>query len=113
MGFTPIGSKRTYWSDEVTVQVEAGDASRKDAERLQGTWAAVSVERGGKPLSADEVKKLDIRLTVKGDRLTLMPLASRGPEHFPHGTFRLDATRRPKAIDFTIDLPLRAEKKTS
>jgi RNA polymerase sigma factor (sigma-70 family) len=42
MGFTPIGSKQTFWSDEVTVQVEPDHASKTDQELIQGAWNAES-----------------------------------------------------------------------
>jgi uncharacterized protein (TIGR03067 family) len=113
VGFTPIGSKQTYWSNEVTVQIEADDPSDKDMAKLQGTWTAVSVERDGKLISEEEVKKLDLRLTIRGDGFMWMPLASKGPEHFPHGRFKLDTTKKPKAIDLTIDVPFSPAKKTS
>ncbi len=113
MGFTPIGSKQTYWSNEVTLMVEPEDTSKQDMVKLQGTWTAVSMERDGKALSDQEVKKLDIRLTIKDNEFMLMPLASTGPEHFPHGTFRIDPAKKPKGIDFSIDLPFLPAKKTS
>jgi RNA polymerase sigma factor (sigma-70 family) len=112
MGFTPIGSKQTFWSNEVTLQVEPNDSSKKEMAKLQGTWTAVSVERDGKSMSEEEVKKLDIRLTIKGNEFMLMPLASQAPEHFPYGTFQIDPTKKPKAINFTI-LPYYPGMKTS
>ena len=113
MGFTPIDSKQTFWSNEVTLPVEPDDASKKDVAKLQGTWNAVSIERDGKSLSDEEVKKLDIQMTFKGDEFMLMPLASKGPEHFPHGTFKLYTTSKPKAIDLTTNLPFNVFNKTS
>jgi RNA polymerase sigma factor (sigma-70 family) len=110
MGFTPIESKRTYWSGEVTIRVEPRDTSKQDAEGLQGSWEAVSVEREGKPLADAEVKKLDLRLTIKGTGFTLMTPAA---EHFPAGTFKIDPSKLPRAIDFAVESPLRADKKTS
>jgi uncharacterized protein (TIGR03067 family) len=87
-------------------------ASKQDMANLQGTWTAVSMERDGNPTSVEEVRKLDIRLTIKGNEFMLMPLATKGPEHFPHGTFRIDTLEMPKAIDFTI-LPYYPGMKTS
>jgi uncharacterized protein (TIGR03067 family) len=113
MGFTPIDSKQTYWSNEVTLPVEPDDASKQDMARLQGTWTAVSIERDGKSVPEEEVKNLDIRMTFKGDEFMLMPLASKGPEHFPHGTFRLYTTSNPKAIDLTTNLPFSIVKKNT
>ena len=89
------------------------EVTKKEMAKLQGTWAAVSVERGGKTMPDDEVKKLDIRLTIKGDEFMLMPLASTGPEHFPHGSFRINPAKNPKTIDFTVHSPLDPTNKTS
>lgn len=113
MGFTPAGSKQTYWSNEVTLRVEPNDASKEDVAKLQGIWTAVAIERDGKSMSEEEVKKLDIRMTFKGGEFMLMPFASIGPEHFPNGTFRLYSTSNPKAIDMTLNLPFNVFKKTS
>lgn len=113
MGFTSLGSNRTYWSNDVTLTVQPDDASGEEMAKLQGTWTAVSAERDGKMISEEEVKKLDLRLTIKDDEFMWMPLASKGPEHFPHGHFKLDTTKKPKAIDLTIDLLFSPAKKTS
>src|SRR5262249_43727471 len=40
MGFTPRGSEQTYWSNEVTLQVEAEDPPAKSK-----LWAAISVSQ--------------------------------------------------------------------
>jgi len=110
MGFTPIESKQTYWSGEVTIRVEPRDTTKQDVAGLQGTWEAVAVERDGKPIVDEEMKKLNLRFTIKGDGFTLMTLAA---EHFPAGTFTIDPSKLPRAIDFAVESPLRADKKTS
>jgi RNA polymerase sigma factor (sigma-70 family) len=106
MGFTPIGGKQTYRSNALTLPVEPEGAAKEDREKLQGTWAAVAVERDGKAVPAEEVKRLDLHLIVAGDDFQLRPLAGLGPEHFPHGTYRLYATSRPKALDLVVQRPL-------
>ncbi len=113
MGFTPLGSKRTYWSNEVMLHVNTADAREKDRAALQGTWAAVAVERDGKAVPDEEVKALDLQLIVENDTFLLMPQASKGPEHFPYGTFRLDPEATPKAIDLLIDQPFRPAVKAT
>lgn len=100
--FQFAASERTCASDEVALQVEPDEASKRDLARFQGEWIAVAVEREGKPVAADDVKKLDIRLIIRGSEFMLMPLASKGPEHFPFGTFKLHATKEPKAIDLAV-----------
>jgi uncharacterized protein (TIGR03067 family) len=59
-----------------------------EMERLQGTWTAESA---------------DFQFTVKGDEFTLMPLASKGPEHFPFGHFKIDSSAKPKKIEFIVE----------
>jgi uncharacterized protein (TIGR03067 family) len=85
---------------------------KKEMANLQGKWTAVAVERGGKTLPEVEVKKLDLRLTIEGDEFTLMPLASKGPEHFPYGHFQIDPSKKPKTIDFAVE-PYFPSRKTS
>jgi RNA polymerase sigma factor (sigma-70 family) len=110
MGFTPIDSKQTYWSGEVTIRVEPRDTTKQDVAGLQGTWEAVAVEREGKPLVDAEMKKLNLRFTVKGDGFTLKTPAA---EHFPTGTFTIDPSRLPRAINFAVVPPVRAGRNTS
>ena len=76
-----------------------------DQELLQGTWVAVAAETNGKP-QPDTVQQ-GFRLRVEGNRFTM------GRElalHFPHGTFTLDPTKQPKAIDLTQTYGLPQEK---
>ena len=78
------------------------DANQRDLAKLQGTWTAVSVERDGQAIPKKDVTKFDLRLVIKGSDFMLMPFASKGPEHFPFGTFKLHVTKSPKAIDFAV-----------
>jgi uncharacterized protein (TIGR03067 family) len=69
------------------------DASKKDAEKMQGDWAAVSMIQDGTKYPDDDAQSLF--RTVKGDQYTVFhfdqPLAK--------WNFKLDATKKPKTID--------------
>ena len=69
------------------------DAGKKDLERMQGDWNAVEMVRDGVKLSDDEVEI--IFRTVKGDQYAV----SLFDKVIGKGTFKLDATKKPKAID--------------
>jgi uncharacterized protein (TIGR03067 family) len=73
------------------------DDTRKDEESLQGVWQLVALEQDGKPATTAELKEIkDRRLTVKGDQM------SHGiPGVTFKGSFKLDAGKKPKAIDLT------------
>jgi uncharacterized protein (TIGR03067 family) len=61
---------------------------------LEGTWLPSAAELGGKPFP-DEIRKT-IRLELKGDRYTV----TAGTES-DRGTFKLDPSAKPKALDIT------------
>jgi uncharacterized protein (TIGR03067 family) len=69
------------------------DASKKDAEKMQGDWAAVSMIQDGTKYPEDDAQSFF--RTVKGDEYTVFhfdqPLAK--------WKFKLDATKKPKTID--------------
>ena len=68
------------------------DAAKKELDKFNGTWQAVSITRDGKEMPKDEVAK--ITLTVKGDHYTLR----HGDEEI-EGTHKLDPSTTPKSID--------------
>jgi len=68
------------------------DDTLKDKERLQGTWIIQSSQRDGQ---ADEVSK-DDTVTFDGDSVTV-----RTKDREQKATFKLDASKKPKTIDFT------------
>jgi uncharacterized protein (TIGR03067 family) len=71
----------------------AKDESAKDLEKMQGDWAADSLVRGGFPLPADDARAYF--RTVKDDQYTV----SRYSKVVGKGTFKIDATKKPKTID--------------
>lgn len=70
----------------------ANAADPKDRDTIQGTWAASSVEFGGKPFP-EEIRK-SIKLTLKDDKYTV----NVGP-NLDQGTIKLDPSAKPKAMD--------------
>jgi uncharacterized protein (TIGR03067 family) len=77
----------------------ADDANKKDHEQLQGTWVTVTGEMNGDKLGDDIAK--DLKFVVKGDKFEVD-----GPaeviKQYAKGTFKLEATTKPKTIDITV-----------
>jgi uncharacterized protein (TIGR03067 family) len=71
------------------------DASKKDLKKLQGDWAAVSMVVDGDKIPDDEAQALF--RTIKDETYTV----SRFNKVLGKGTFKLDATKKPKTIDIT------------
>jgi RNA polymerase sigma-70 factor (ECF subfamily) len=67
---------------------------KPDAEKLQGTWAIVSAERGGVAVP-DDVKKW--KTIVKDDKWTVWFTETQSKE----STFKLDPAATPRGIDIT------------
>ncbi len=70
-----------------------GDASKKDATELQGTWKVTALEAGGRQVPAESVK--GNQFIFKGDKVSLTGHAK------DLRTYRLDATAEPKGIDIS------------
>jgi uncharacterized protein (TIGR03067 family) len=70
------------------------DEAKTDRETIQGKWAIASLTVNGEVRSADTFK--DLRLEIKGDKYII---TQEGEAAFR--TFKLDPTRKPKAIDIT------------
>ena len=69
--------------------------AQKDQEALQGTWRPVSSEQGGKD-QTDEAK--EHALIFEKDTFTV----KRGDQVLLKGTFKVDPSKKPRAIDMTI-----------
>jgi uncharacterized protein (TIGR03067 family) len=67
------------------------DANKKELEALQGTWDEQSIKSNGRE---EVVRPFTGRLIIAGNRLTYII----HPGEF-QATFKIDATRRPVAID--------------
>jgi uncharacterized protein (TIGR03067 family) len=69
------------------------DAAAKDLKRMEGDWAAVSMESDGIKIPDEDA--MAFFRSVKGDRYTM----SRYRKAVGKGTIKLDATKKPRAID--------------
>jgi uncharacterized protein (TIGR03067 family) len=69
------------------------DAAAKDLKRMEGDWVVVSMEVDG--LKVPDEDAMAYFRTVKGDEYTV----SRYRRVAGKGTIRLDATKKPRAID--------------
>jgi uncharacterized protein (TIGR03067 family) len=67
------------------------DDGKKDQEKLQGTWKAVTVEAGGK--AQDEAEER--RLIFSGNEFSI----KKGEETMIKGKFKIDPSKKPKEID--------------
>src|SRR5262249_38938548 len=70
------------------------DADKKDKDKLQGNWNAISSELGGK----EKPEAKENSLAFKGDEFSV----TRGGEVFLKGTFKVDSSKNPKTIDMKI-----------
>jgi uncharacterized protein (TIGR03067 family) len=68
------------------------DDKKKDEDKIQGTWQAVSMERGGKKAPDEDVKVFKIVFGPDG-KLTVNT-----PKKEVKGTYQLDATKKLKEI---------------
>jgi uncharacterized protein (TIGR03067 family) len=71
------------------------DAVKKDYQRLSGTWRLISAVRDGKAVPEDQVKKT--QLFTDGDKFTVTGDSELGTS--AKGTFTIDPTKNPKAVD--------------
>lgn len=76
------------------VAVADDAADKKDKEKLQGTWTAVSGEKEGK----DDPEAKEHALVFEGDKFTV----KRGDKVVVRGTFKIDASKSPKTMDIEI-----------
>jgi uncharacterized protein (TIGR03067 family) len=67
-----------------------------DQEKIQGTWALVSGERGGKPLPDEVVGH--VKLIISGKKLT-----TKNKDRQTEATFKIDPNQEPKEIDIEMD----------
>ena len=75
--------------------VVADDAAdKKDKEKLQGTWAAVSGEKEGK----EDPEAKEHALVFEGDKFSV----KKGDKVVVRGTFKIDASKSPETMDIEI-----------
>jgi uncharacterized protein (TIGR03067 family) len=70
------------------------DDAKKEVERLQGTWKAVSIEDDGKAVNDTK----GFHLVIEKETLTI----NADVEAVLKGTFKLDLSKKPRTIDVTI-----------
>src|SRR5713101_7826995 len=81
---------------------------KKELERFQGTWLLVGREYDGKVASEDDVKAIEGKLVLEGDKATY---TSRVDEAGRQVTFKLDPTAKPRTIEWTVTKgPAKGEK---
>jgi uncharacterized protein (TIGR03067 family) len=69
-------------------------ADKKDKEKLQGTWTAVSGEKGGQ----EDPEAKEHVLIFEGDKFSVQ----KGDKVAVRGTFKIDASKSPKTMDLEI-----------
>jgi uncharacterized protein (TIGR03067 family) len=69
------------------------DATKKELEKLAGTWRLVSSEKDGKKAPEDELK--EVKFIIAGDKYTVQ----RAGKTVEEGTVRIDPTKKPRTID--------------
>jgi uncharacterized protein (TIGR03067 family) len=79
-----------------SASVVVGGDAKSDLKKFTGTWSVVSAVKGGKDAPENEIK--DIRFIFSGDKLTFQH-----GDKTKDGTFKIDATKKPRQIEVTID----------
>jgi uncharacterized protein (TIGR03067 family) len=85
------------------------DLSKKDLDKLQGTWLTVSLVSNGKTLMGENVPPKPgpvTKLAYEGNRW----MVKVGDETVASGVIRIDATRTPKEIDVLDETGTNDEK---
>jgi uncharacterized protein (TIGR03067 family) len=81
----------------VATAQEKGDADQA-LKQLQGSWTVVKIEEKGKSVPEEAIKKVDMKLVVKGDKYSQVVQGTALEE----GTLKLDPSKKPAAMDLTI-----------
>jgi uncharacterized protein (TIGR03067 family) len=68
--------------------------AKKDAEKIQGTWKVVSLERGGEKGPEEMVK--NAKFVIADGLITI-----KEPKREEKASFKLDPTKNPKTMDIT------------
>jgi uncharacterized protein (TIGR03067 family) len=77
---------------------EKKEDTKKDSEKLQGTWVVKSAERGGKPVDLDKDEHIPKSITFKGDKFTVK---HKEAEH--KGAFQIGREDKIGTLDLTPD----------
>ena len=76
------------------------DMTAADTKALQGDWVSIREESGGKALTKTQLKEMNKRLTVKGNKFIIKRVIMDKLGTYD-GRFEFDATQKPKAYDWT------------
>jgi uncharacterized protein (TIGR03067 family) len=80
----------------VSLLATGGNGAKEDLEAMQGKWRVMSLTTNGEEQPAEELK--DLRLEIKGNKYLI---TYRGET--VSRTFKLQPTKKPKAMDITYD----------
>lgn len=75
-----------------------GDDAKRDEDKLQGTWQATEGVLDGKPVPKEPLQRL--KVVFSGEKMSIFPLDGDGKQAMEN-TFRVDPSKKPKAIDVT------------
>lgn len=78
----------------LAVLLVAADEPKKE---LEGTWKLVSLEVNGKKATQGDIKK-EQRMVIEGDKFS----STVDDKHSFKGTFKLDASKKPKTVDVAV-----------
>jgi len=70
---------------------------KAEQDKLQGTWRLVSLEVNGEKATRGELKK-EQTMVVEGEKFT----STIDDKHSFKGTFKLDPSKKPKAVDAVV-----------
>src|SRR5262249_4089668 len=84
-------------ADEPDFRAADADADKKEKDKLDGAWNAISAESGGKKQS-----DANLALAFKGDEFSIS-FKKGDEEMIAKGKFRVDPAKKPKTIDMKIE----------
>jgi uncharacterized protein (TIGR03067 family) len=83
----------------IAANVAQDDTAERDVKQLQGTWKTVAMEVEGQKVV---VTGTTATVVIRGDTYTVeYPASPSGEAKVSQMTFKLDAGKTPRAIDFT------------
>jgi uncharacterized protein (TIGR03067 family) len=79
----------------IAASVQGGGEKKGAKQGRDGTWVVVGMEQDGMKLPADDVEKLNIKLTIKGDSYTVTVAGKESDK----GTSKIDVKKKPNTAD--------------
>jgi uncharacterized protein (TIGR03067 family) len=97
--FTAAAEKRIVFTLKREKNESKADEKRTtDKDKLQGSWAIVSVEQQGTEVPEEEVKEKNAEMVFSGDNVTV-PTKGGSKE----AEFKLNPCKKPKEIDLAVE----------